>query len=172
MSGTRGFNLRDLTQHGKPETGRVTVNVKALPASAGIQNIFTITGEIEVLGLIAVETIIFSGAQSLTFGFTPTATGTSAPAAIAAAPAAGTVGAVGDVFIMPPTLGGQLPAPVSAIAATVSSAGHFTAKDGVITVTTSGALTTGTLAWVLAWSPLNPKSNYSAGTGGPTVVND
>lgn len=169
MAGTRGFNLRDLTQHGKPETGRVTVNVKALPASAGLQNLFAVTGEIEVLGLIAVETVVLSAANSLTIGFTPTGL-SSLPAAIAAAGAA-TVGAVGDVFIMPTTLGGTLPAPLAATQATLSSAGHFTAKDGVITVTTNAALTTGTLAWVLAWSPLNPKTNYSAGSGGPTVVN-
>jgi hypothetical protein len=171
MAGVRGFNLRDLTQHGKPETGRITVNVKALPASAGIQSLFTVTGEIEVLGLVAVETVILSGANSLTIGFTPTG-GSSAPAAIAAAPASPTVGAVGDVFIMPPTLGGALPAPVSATAVSAAAAGHFTCKDGIITVTTNATLTTGTLAWVLAWSPLNPKTNYSAGTGGPTVVND
>lgn len=170
MAGTRGFNLRDLTQHGKPETGRITVNVKALPTSAGLQNLFAVTGEIEVLGLFAVETVILSAAQSLTIGYTPTGL-SNLPAAIAAAPASGTVGAVGDVFIMPPTLGGQLPAPVAATTATASSSNHFTAKDGVITVTTSAALTTGTMAWVIVWSPLNPKTNYSAGSGGPTVVN-
>jgi hypothetical protein len=165
MSGVRGFNLRDLTQHGKAEAGRVTVNVKALPLAAGISSLFTITGEIEVLSLVGVITVVLSAVDSPTIGFTPSG-GSSAPAAISAAPASGFTGAVGNVIVGSPTLGGQMPAPVSAITASAAAACHFTAKDGIITVTTSATLTTGTVAWVLSWSSLYPKAQVA------TVVND
>lgn len=157
MSGTRGFNLRDLTQHGKAEAGQVTVNVKALPASAGIQSLFLITGEIEVLALVGILTVVLSASSKPTIGFTPTG-GSSSPAAIAGQNATGFTGAVGNAIITPSTLGGLMPNLVSATTATTASAGHFTAKDGTITCTTNVALTTGTVAWVLLWSSIYPKA--------------
>jgi hypothetical protein len=147
----RGFNIRDLTQHGKPEIGNVVVNPgKVLPATA-TGNLFAVTGAVAVLGLFGVVSTVFSvTAVHITLGDTQTTT------AIAAAPAAAYAStAVGGVIVPPPTLGAALPAIVTAQSAT-AGAGQFVLDSANITITTD-ATNTGAVTWVLSWAPLFPK---------------
>lgn len=170
MSSTvRGFQLRDLTQHGKPELYRVSVaSAVVLPATA-TGTIFTVTGCIAVTGLLGfVTTVLSSTAVSPTIGFTPSA-GTAQPAGIAAAPSVAYAStAVGSVVVMPTSLGGPLPAPVTSLE-TATACESFVVENGAITITTAST-NTGALTWLLTWVPLFPKTNYSAGSGGPTVT--
>lgn len=162
--GAKGFNVRDLTQHAKPEYGRVNINVgKVLPASA-TGNLFTIAGTIMITGLYGiVSTVLSITAVSPTLGFTPTGTGVNNPTALAAAPAVAYAStAVGSAVIMPPTLGGALPPPVVA-SASVSSAVEVTAQNGTITITT-GATNTGAITWVMSWIPMYPKGQVATVT--------
>lgn len=160
MSSTvKGFNIRDLTQHAKAELGQLNVNVKALPLSAGSSNLFTVTGTIQVNALFGVVTVVESAAEQL--GLTLTngsiVTNIATAQAVAAAPA------VGSVYILPTALGSALPAAVTTTQATLKSAGFFTVSSGgVIAVTTSATITTGTIAWLLAWSPLYPKNEVAS----------
>lgn len=159
----RGFNIRDLTQHGKAEMGQVNVNVKALPLTATSSPLFTVTGAIQVNALIGVVTVAPSAAEA--FGLTLTDGATVFN--IAAAQAAAAAPAAGAILILPPALGSALPAAVTAITATTKAASFFVVSSGgVISVTTSAVITAGTVAWVLAWSPLYPKNEVA------TVVNN
>lgn len=164
-STVKAFNYRDLTQHAKAELGSITINVKALPLTAGSQNLFTITGSISVHSLLGIVTVAASAAISPTLGFTPASAVGGGAAVIAAAPAAGFTGAAGNVIQLPSALGGQMPAPVAATTATAKAA-YWAAQNGIITVTTNVTLTAGTIAWVLVWAPLYPKNEVA------TVVND
>jgi hypothetical protein len=148
----RGFTIRDLTQHGKPELGRVVVNFgKVLPAT-GTGSIFAVTGIVQVLGLFGIVSTVLSVTN-----VKPTIGVTGSPAAIAAAPAAAfTATAVGGIIQMPTTLGGILPAAVVASGA-ASGSGLFVVNAANITVTTD-ATNTGAITWVLSYAPLFPKS--------------
>lgn len=153
MSSTvRGFSLRDLTQHGKAEIGHVVVNPgKTLPATA-TGNLFAVTGSVVVLGLVGIVSTILQASN-----VSPTLGVTNLPAGIAAAPAAPyNATAVGSAIILPPALGGALPAPVTAQSA-VASACQFEVTAANITITTN-ATVTGAITWVLSWAPLMPKS--------------
>lgn len=159
----RGFNIRDLTQHGKAEMGQANVNVKALPLTATSSSLFTVTGAIQVNALVGVVTVAPTAAEA--FGVTLT-TG-AAVFNIATAQAAAAIPAVGSLLVLPPALGSALPAAIAAITATIKAASFFTVSSGgVISVTTSAVITAGTVAWFLAWSPLYPKNEVA------TVVNN
>jgi hypothetical protein len=170
MSSTvRGFNIRDLTQHGKAEIGRVSVATAVTLPATTTANLFTVVGAIEVSGLFGFVTTVFGvTATTVQLGWTPTLGGAANNAAIAAASANLASTAVGAVIIPPLTLGAALPAPVTALETAVSSC-SFAVENGNITWTTSGT-DTGAVTWLLAWQPLFPKTNYSAGSGGPTVT--
>jgi len=163
MGATKAFNIRDLTQHAKAEIGQLNVNVKALPASAGSSNLFTVTGTIQVNALIGLVTVVSSATDQL--GITVTTSG-GTPFVIAA-PSTTQVWAVGNVIVLPTALGGVLPAGITSTTATAKSASFFTVSTGgVIAVTSTATLTTGTVAWLLAWSPVYPKNEVA------TVVNN
>jgi hypothetical protein len=152
MSSTKsGFNIRDLTQHGKGELSHVGVNPgKVLPATA-TGNLFTVSGSIVVHGLLGVVTTVGSATS-----VSPTLGITGAAAALAAAPAVPwTTIPVGSVIIMPPTLGAALPAFLSA-QSVVAAAGTWTCENTIITITT-GATNTGAITWLLIWEPIFPK---------------
>jgi hypothetical protein len=155
-SSVRGFALRDLTQHGKAELAHVVVNPgKTLPASA-TGNLFAVTGEIVVLGLFGIVSTILQASN-----VSPTLGVTGLPAGIAAAPASPyNATAVGAVISPPLVLGGALPAPVVAQAATAGS-GLFVVNAANITITTATTVT-GAITWVLSYAPLMPKSGASA----------
>lgn len=152
MSSTaKGFNIRDLTQHGKPELCQVAVNPgKVLPATA-TGNLFTVTGSIVVHGLLGVVSTIFSvTAVHISLGYT------GQPAAIAANPSVAYAStAVGSVIVPAATLGGALPAVVSSQSVT-AAAGTFTCENTIITVTTD-ATNTGAVTWLLLFEPIMPK---------------
>lgn len=153
---TKGFFARDLTYHGRAESGRVTVNpAKALPAST-TGNLFAVTGTIVVTGLVGVvSTATQASNVSPTIGVTG-----GGNALIAAAPASpyNTV-PVGNAIVMPTTLGGALPAPVSA-QSSVSSAVRFVLTATNITITTATTVT-GNITWILCWAQLMPKGGAS-----------
>lgn len=168
MSSTvRGFNVRDLTQHGKKELGQVSIaTAVTLPAST-TATLFTVVGAIEVSGLFGFVTTVFGvTATTLALGWAPTAGGSSVVLASASASVAST--AVGSVFVMPSAVGGQLQPAITSLV-TQASACWFACENGVINWTTS-ATDTGAVTWLLAYQPVFPKTNYSAGSGGPTVT--
>jgi hypothetical protein len=66
------------------------------------------------------------------------------------------------VVIMPPTMGGALPALLVANAA-VSSANCFMVTAGNITITTD-ATDTGAVTWFLSWEPVSPKNQAATVT--------
>jgi hypothetical protein len=141
-----------LQVHG--EYGHVAVNsAQVLPAST-VTTLFAVTGTI-VCSLVGfITTVLSATAVSPTLGVT------GSPAAIAAAPASPyTANAVGGVIIMPPTLGGALPAPVTS-AEVVGAVDQMEIKDTNITITT-GATNTGAITWILSWTPAFPKHNAS-----------
>jgi hypothetical protein len=147
----RGFNPKDLTYHGKSEIGRVVVNVgKALPAST-TGNLFVVTGGVVVTGLVGVVSTATAASN-----VSPTLGVTNLPTALAAAPAAplNTV-PVGSVLYLPPTMGGALPAPVSASGA-VNAASMFVVTNTAITMTTAASVT-GNITWYLSYLPLYQK---------------
>jgi hypothetical protein len=165
-STARGFILRDLTQHAKPELGRVNVNVaKVLPATA-TGNLFTVTGAIVVTGLVGVVTTVFTAtAVHISLGHNGVGGVGSSVNAIAANPASAYAStAVGSVITPPPTLGGVLPA-ADTSAETISAAGLFSVQNTIITITTD-ATNTGAITWILSWAPQYPKNQVA------TVVND
>src|SRR5580765_2221195 len=142
MSSTaRGFLVRDMTYHGKSGASRVSINpAKALPATA-TGNLFTITGSIVVTGLTGVVSTATQAAN-----VSPTIGVTGLPAGIAAAPAAPyNAVPIGNAIIMPPLLGGALPAPVAA-QSSVTSAIRFAVTAGAITITTASTVT-GNITW-------------------------
>lgn len=154
-STTRGFNLRDLTQHGKPEIGRLSAaTAQVLPATA-TATLFTVTGVIAVLGLVGVVTTVFSvTAVHPTLGV---ASGTNSSNNVAAAGTSLASTAVGSVLVMPTTLGGALPAGDTA-AESITSAQFFTVNNENINITTD-ATNTGAVTWILSWVPLYPKGS-------------
>jgi hypothetical protein len=158
MSSTvRGFKIRDLTPHGKGETGRRVVNFAKATPQTTTGNLFTVVGSVQVNGLFGVvSTALGAVAQHLTIG------ADSLPAAIAAANAVAlNANVVGSVFVMPLTLGGALPAPVTASGA--AAACEPFVLTGVPITLTSDASTTGNITWVLSYTPVYPK-------GGGTVT--
>jgi hypothetical protein len=150
-NGAKGFLYRDVTSHGRVETGHVVVNVgKVLPATA-TGNLFAVTGSVVVTGLVGVVSTLFAATA-----VKPTIGVTGLPAAIAAAPvAAYNATAVGSVIQMPLTSGGALPAPVVASGA-AASAGIFVTIAANITITTD-ATNAGAVTWILYYQPLSPK---------------
>lgn len=163
MGATQAFNVRDLTQHAKAELGQLNVNVKALPLTATSQNLFTVTGTIQVNALFGVVTVAASAAEQLALKVV----NGSNTVNLATAQAVGATPAAGALYVLPPSLGSALPAAVTTTQATLKSASFFTVNTGgVIAVVTSAVITAGTVAWVLAWSPLFPKSEVA------TVVNN
>lgn len=160
MSSTvKGYAVRAIdTQHGKTELGHYAVNFsKVLPAT-GTGNLFTVTGAIQC-SLVGVSAVIGTTAVHLSVGITGNNT------AIAAASAAtfSTV-AVGSVFVMPPAIGGAMPAPVVATGVAVAVS-LFEVSNTIITLTTD-ATNTAAITWILSYSPLFPKSVVTS------VVND
>jgi hypothetical protein len=152
MSSTvRGFTIRDITQHARPEIGQVVVNpAKVLPASA-TGNLFAVTGIVVVTGLFGVVTTALSvTAVNIKLGVTGN---TSAIAANPAVTYAST--GLGNVITPPPTLGAALPAAVNAQTA-VAGAGYFVCSAANITITTD-ATNTGAITWVLSYAALYPK---------------
>lgn len=153
MSSTvKGFAVRVVdSQHGKQELGHYAINFgKALPATT-TGSLFTVTGAIQCSLVGVVSTVLGLTTVLPTIGVT------GSPAAIAAAPAVGfTSTAVGSVIVMPPTLGGQLPAAVVATGIAVSVS-LFEVSNTIITVTTN-ATNTGNITWILSYAPLFPKS--------------
>lgn len=158
MGSTKAFLVRDQTPHARPELARTTVNFgKVLPATA-TGNLFAVTGTIVVNGLVGVVSTVFSAAA-----VKPTIGVTGLPAAISAAPSAGfNTTAVGSVIIMPPSLGGVMPAAVVANSA-VSSANCFLVTAANITITTD-ATNTGAITWFLSWEPVSPKNQAATVT--------
>src|SRR5262249_33356734 len=116
----RGYTVKDISIHGKPEITHVTVNVgKVLPATA-TGNLFGISGVILVTGLVGVVSTIFSATT-----VKPSLGVTGSNAAIAATPAAGYANtAVGAVVQMPTSAGGALPAAVTSSGSALSG-GRF-----------------------------------------------
>jgi hypothetical protein len=153
MSSTvKGFQIRDITQHAKGELGHLVVNpAKVLPATA-TGNLFACTGIVMVTGLFGViSTALAVTAVNVKIGITGNT------AAIAANPAVAFASSgVGGAVVMPPTLGGALPAVISAQTAVAGST-SFVLNAANITITTD-ATNTGALTWVLSYLPLFPKS--------------
>ena len=151
-SSVRGFSVRDVTQHGRPQLSNLCVNPgKVLPASA-TGNLFAITGVIVVTGIHAIVTTVLTATN-----VKPTIGVTGSPAAIASAPVAAlTATAVGSVLTPASVLGGPLPVPLSA-QGSAPTAGYFVCSAANITLTTD-ATNTGALTWLLEWSPLYPKA--------------
>lgn len=146
----RGYLVKDQTQKGKGEIGRLCVNVaKVLPASA-TGNIFTVTGIVVVNALVGVvSTALSVTSTTVSVGVT------GSNSAIAAASAGLASTTVGSVFIMPTSLGAALPTPITTSQA-VTASNVFIVNAGAITLTTS-ATNTGAVTWMLSWEPLYPK---------------
>lgn len=153
MSALAGYNLKQL----EPYKGiGVATNVavqpgKVLPATA-TGTLFTVTGAVVCFGIIGVVSTVFAAtAVNISLGVTGNAT------ALAANPAAAFNGtAVGSVVQLPSTLGGVLPAAVSA-KGSAKGCDEFILSNTNITVTTD-ATNTGALTWVLLWAPLLRKA--------------
>lgn len=159
MGSTKAFLVRDQTAHGRPEISRLCVNFgKTLPATA-TGNLFAVSGTVVVTGLFGIVSTVFSATA-----VKPTLGVTGANTAIAAAPAAGfNATAVGSVLVMPPTLGGVLPAATVASASSVSAVENFMVTAANITITTD-ATNTGAITWVLAYEPVSPKNQAASVT--------
>jgi hypothetical protein len=151
MSSTvRGFNIRDITPPGYSQLSNVVVNpAQVLPATASA-NLFTVTGVVLVTALFGIVTTVFSAtAVHIELGDSQN------PSAIAAKPAAALSDTgVGNVLVMPASLGADLPVPVDA-AGEQSACSMFVVDSADITITTD-ATNTGAITWLLSYVPLYP----------------
>jgi hypothetical protein len=153
MSALAGYNLKQLEPYkgiGVAPNVAVQSN-KVLPATA-TGTIFTVTGAVVVLGLVGVvQTAFAATAVNISVGIT------GANAALAANPAAAfNATTVGSVIQMPATLGGVLPAAVSA-KGSAKGCSEFILENTNVTLTTD-ATNAGALTWVLLWVPLLRKN--------------
>jgi hypothetical protein len=140
---------------GYADPGVCQVSVgKTLPQGA-TQNLFTVVGTI-VCDLRGVVSTIFGASTKLSIGVTGT------PGAIAAAPAAGTTGAVGSVIVPPQNLGGLLPAYVSATG--IKASCFMMEISNTIITCTADTSTTGAVTWILNWAPLQGSAAVATGT--------
>lgn len=153
MSALAGYTLKQLEPYkGIGAAPNVAVQPgKVLPATA-TGTIFTVTGSVVVLGLVGVVSTVFAiTATNISIGITGSNT------ALAANPAAAFVStAVGSEIQLPATLGGVLPAAVSA-KGSAKSCNEFILSGTNVTITTD-ATNTGALTWVLIWVPLLRKN--------------
>jgi hypothetical protein len=153
MSSLTGYSIKQLMPYkGVGAAPNIAVQPgKILPATA-TGTIFTVTGSVVVLGLVAVVSTVFAAtAVNISVGIT------GANAAIAANPAAAfNATAAGGVIQMPAVLGGVLPAAVAA-KGSAASLDAFVLKGTNVTITTD-ATNTGALTWALLWVPLARKT--------------
>jgi len=153
MSANSGFTLRQLEPYkGIGVAPNVAVQPgKVLPATA-TGTIFTVTGSVVVLGLVGIVSTAFAAtAVNISIGITGNNT------ALAANPAAAfNATAVGSAIKLPATLGGVLPAAVSA-KGSAASCNEFILEGTNVTLTTD-ATNAGALTWALIWVPLLRKN--------------
>lgn len=153
MSALAGYSLKQLEPYkGIGAAPNVAVQPgKVLPATA-TGTIFTVTGAVVCFGIIGVVSTVFAAtAVNISIGITGNNT------ALAANPAAAYNGtAVGSAIQLPATLGGVLPAAVSA-KGSAKGCDEFILSNTNVTITTD-ATNTGALTWLLLWAPLLRKN--------------
>lgn len=158
MSARYGLRAVDMPMnYADPGVSQISLG-KTLPQGATI-SLFTVVGTV-VCDLTGVVSTLFGAATKLSIGVT----GNSS--AIAAPPAAGTIGAVGNVVQCPQALGAALPAYVTATGH-ASSAFLMEVSNTIITLTADTS-TTGAVTWIMNWVPVFG----SAVASGVTVTTD